>query len=179
MLLSKQTQNNCSLRRTVSLLDRSVLWAGGQRTSRGRNPTNQGPGPAAGGEHPDIFLALTMGQHWSCDSLNFGLTDHLFSDLKNSYTGLMNTEFTVQLSSSEAAVWKSPPWIPSFFAPLHHTVPAATLAKAEPVKGASQGVLQQRWSARHASSPGCQQIKWLLSPFLVATPQYPPSLFGK
>ena len=92
MMLSKQTQSNCSLRSTVSLQEWLVLWAGGQRTSRGRNLTNQAPGPAAGWKHLDIFLALIMGQHWSCDSLYLGLTDHLFSDLKNCYTGLMNTQ---------------------------------------------------------------------------------------
>lgn len=85
MMLSKQTQNNRSLRSTVSLQEWRVLRAG-QRTSRGRNLTNQGPGPADGWKHPDILLALIMGQHWSCDSLN------LFSDLRNSYTGLMNTQ---------------------------------------------------------------------------------------
>lgn len=73
-MLSKQTQSNCSLRSTVSLQEWHVLWG----TSRGRNLTNQGPGPAAGWKHPDVLLALIMGQHWSCDSLKFGLTDHLF-----------------------------------------------------------------------------------------------------
>ena len=78
MMLSKQTQSYCSLRSTVSLQEWHVLWAGGQRTSRGWNLTNQGPGPAAGWKHPDVLLVLIMGQHWSCDSLKFGLTEHLF-----------------------------------------------------------------------------------------------------
>lgn len=87
MMLSKQTQNNCSLRST-----RAGSALGSTEDFQGQDLTNQGPVPAAAWKRPDILLALIMGQHWSCNSLNFGLTDHLFPGLKTSHTGPMNTQ---------------------------------------------------------------------------------------
>lgn len=58
-MLSKQTQNNCSLRSTVSLQQCRVLWAGGH-DCQGTNLTKQGPGQLCGNTQTSYGPALEL-----------------------------------------------------------------------------------------------------------------------
>lgn len=92
MMLSKQTQSNCSLRTTVPLQERQSAL--GRRTEDFQGQESYKPRTRSHSwvETPRHPPGFNYAPALELSFPKFGLTDHLFADLKTSYSRLMNTQ---------------------------------------------------------------------------------------